>query len=121
MEYRFPAMKSFGETAGTIAFNTANPHKGLKGIRSKPMVVGLGRETVHDTLYLSFALARIQWNKCIGLSQVAVVLGNFVFENQVIPEGIPGQTRYLGMILMKVITIVGENEIGIDISFDVFE
>jgi len=52
---------------------------------------------------------------------VAIVLGNFVFENEVISERIPGELRDDSVILMSIPTIVGENEIWLIDALDPFE
>ena len=50
----------------------------------------------------------------VGPSQVAVPLGDLVFEDQVIAEGIPGETRDFAMVLVGVIATMGEHDLRIE-------
>src|SRR5579864_7404767 len=48
------------------------------------------------------------------LSDVAVVLGNLVLQNQVVAKRVPRHFRYQAMVLMRIPTIVSENDVGRD-------
>lgn len=53
----------------------------------------------------------IEREKHIRSSHVAIELGNFILENQVISKGIPGQVADDTMVLMEVMAIVGKNQV----------
>jgi hypothetical protein len=60
---------------------------------------------------LCFAKCFIQAHEEIGRSEIAVILGNFVLEDQMIAESIPRKFRYQAMVLMQISAIVSEDEI----------
>ena len=51
--------------------------------------------------------------KEVQAHQVVVVFRNLVFPDQVVPEGVPGQVRDQAVVLVPVIAVVGENQIGV--------
>src|ERR1700730_15921265 len=57
----------------------------------------------------------------MSLSYVPVPLGNFVFENAMVPECVPRQTAALTMILMCVVTTMRENDIRVNALFQELE
>jgi hypothetical protein len=57
------------------------------------MLVALGLEVPAHVAHFLPGEAFTQWNEEIGNSEVAVILGNFVFQNEVISESIPRQIR----------------------------
>jgi hypothetical protein len=63
----------------------------------------------------------IQLDKQVGRSQIAIVLDDLVFEDQVIPESIPGQFGDQPVVLVQVVTVVREDDIGSKGAFQVLE
>ena len=53
--------------------------------------------------------------------QIAVVFRDLVFENEVIPPGVPGQLADESMILMEIMPIVREDDVRVDESLQVLE
>src|SRR5271154_4587086 len=106
------AVKSFGISAGSVAFHPAQPHEREKSFLVKPTLGPLGLERIHNDLYLPLILLRLKWNKHVRPSHVAVVLRNFIFQNHMISKRIPGQLPNQTMILMSVPSVVREDEIG---------
>ena len=47
----------------------------------------------------------------IGLSEVAVVFRDFVFQNQFAPKSIPGQIGNQAMVLVPVIAVVSQDDV----------
>ena len=54
------------------------------------------------------------WHVDIGLTHIAVPFRNLVFENEMISKRIPGQASDLAMVLMRVVSPMREDHIGID-------
>ena len=63
----------------------------FKGVARKPVLANLRLKILHEQLYFSTAEFFGKGDEQIGLAEVSIVLGDFVFQNQVIPEGIPGE------------------------------
>jgi hypothetical protein len=49
----------------------------------------------------------------IWMTEVAVILGDFIFQDYVTPESIPSQVRQHPMILVSVIAIVSKYDFGL--------
>ena len=67
-----------------------------------------------DTQVLNLPVAGrpVERNEGVGRAQITVVLRDLVFENQVIPERIPGQVRHQPMVLMQVVAGMREDHVG---------
>src|SRR5450755_2906618 len=57
----------------------------------------------------------------VRASKVPVVLGDLEFEDQVIAERIPCELRNQAVILMRVATIVGKDQVGLKALLDLLE
>ena len=68
-------------------------------------------------LYVGFA----QRNKEIRRPEVAVILGNLVLQNEVVPPCIPRQLGHQPMVLMTVRTVVGKDQVRRRPALQVFE
>src|SRR5271170_845830 len=68
----------------------------------------------------NFSLAQrfIKSDEEIRRAQIAVVFGNFVFENQMIAECIPGQLANQAMILMQIVSSVSKYQVGFETSLN---
>ena len=64
---------------------------GLKGISSKPMLGGLRLEVLQEQVDFSGTELLGKRHKYVRVPQVAIVLKDLVFKNEVIPERVPGQ------------------------------
>src|SRR5262245_11114760 len=61
---------------------------------------------------LAAADVLVELDEDVRYPEIAVVFRDFVLENHVVPEGVPGQIREHPMILMTVVAIVCEHEVG---------
>jgi len=57
----------------------------------------------------------------VRLGQVSIELGNFVFENQMIAKGVPGEIGKNAMILMPIIAEMSEDQVGLNETFELLE
>jgi len=60
-------------------------------------------------------------NENIGLAKIAVVFGNFIFQDEMIPEGIPGQIGNHGVILVPIMAIMRQYQVWIEPLFECFK
>ena len=72
------------------------------------------RRPCRECFSLRSQMALSSGNEAIGRAQVAVELRNLVFENPVVPERVPGEIRQHPVILMPVVPVVREHEIGVE-------
>src|SRR5262249_35231802 len=83
-----------------------------ESIFPKPGFVALRLETAEDIFRFSTANRFVQRNKQVRRPQVAVVFRNFVFQNQMRSKSIPGQFRDQAMILVQVVSVMSEDQVG---------
>src|SRR5438094_6955646 len=95
-----------------VRFEPAQPQNRKESILGKPVFMFLACETLNDILNF-FATDRItQMNEKIGRPDISIVLDDFVFQDEVSPECVPSQLRYKAVVLMKVVPIISQDEIG---------
>ena len=56
----------------------------------------------------------VERDEYVGRTEVAFVLGDFIFKDAMIAECIPGQFVHQPMVLVLILTSVSENQIGVD-------
>src|SRR5215469_2120744 len=115
---RLAAIKAFSKSAFGLCFHPPDSKNGAKRIFGKPWLAGLGVERTQNVRDLTLAKRLIETHEEIGCSPIAIVLRNFIFEDQVIPEGVPRQLRNQPVILMEIVAMVSEDEIGLKIALD---
>src|SRR5260370_41063190 len=101
-------VERLGVTAGCVAFDSSQSHEGEKCILPKPTLAVLGAESVHDLGNFLLADPRLEWHKQIRPPQVAVVLWNFVFQNQMVAKRLPSQFRDRAVVLVRVFMVKNE-------------
>src|SRR2546423_1859004 len=88
-EEHFPAIKRFRMSARCVAFHSPQAHQREERVFLKPAFTALGLKSVHEVTNFLFARLSIERHKYVGLSHIAVVFWDFVFEYQMIAESIP--------------------------------
>src|SRR5262249_32726584 len=81
----------------------------------------LRRKCAQQVLDFLINQVALQANKHVRRAEIAIVFGNLVFQDQVIAERIPGQFGNQPMILVRVPTIVGQDEIRGELLLLLFE
>jgi hypothetical protein len=71
----------------------------------------LGLEAAHKDVHLLATQRLRESNEEIGRAQVAIILGNLVFQNHVVPETVPRKFTNQAMVLMQVAAAMSENQI----------
>ncbi|HQK17298.1 MAG TPA: hypothetical protein PLJ27_07585, partial [Polyangiaceae bacterium] len=104
-----------------MRFDAANPKESVEGIGRKPRATVLTLEALADVRHFPAARRPIQLNIEVWRPQVSVVLDDLVFEDQVIPEGVPGQFADQPMVLVQVMTVVRENDVGLENALQLLE
>ena len=54
----------------------------------------------------------VERNKKVGAAQVAIILGNFVFQDEMVSPCVPGQLIDDPVILVKVVSSMRKDEVG---------
>ena len=92
-----------------------------KGLFVEPLLLPLGLEALDDVTDLSRAHRFLQGHEEVGGTQIAIVFRDLVLKNQVVPERVPRQVRDQTVVLMPIIPVVGENQVGTALSFQRLE
>ena len=100
-EEQLPTVESLGEPRWRGGLDAAQPQQAVEEVFGKPLLVSLRCEIAHQASHLSPGDRLRQGNKKIRRTQVGVVLGNFIFQNEVLPECVPGEVADQTVVLMK--------------------
>ncbi len=114
-------MEGLGVVARAVAFHAAKAHQSQERFALEPMFGTLRGEGLKKIVDFVFVQRRVERDENVGAAHVAVVLGNFVFENEVIAKGVPGKFAEQAMVLMSIALPMGEDQIGIDLCLHAFE
>src|SRR5229473_2282098 len=120
-EQELVRVESLGISARSRRLDAADPHQAPHRFRREPAFPALRLERRQDMIHLRATRRFIQRHVAVGRGEIAVVLRDFVFEDQVVPKRVPGEVRNHSVILMPVPPIVGEHEIRGDLRLQVLE
>src|ERR1035441_8215422 len=112
-EQKFAGVKPFGPTGLTARFDSPASHPASERVRSKPPLRMLRPVTIPENRYFSLHLRAGKRHIGRRRAQVSLVLGDFVFQYQVIAECIPGQFSYDAVILVQIGTVMAEDQIRV--------
>lgn len=57
----------------------------------------------------------------VGRAKIAIILGNLIFPDQVVAEGVPCEIADDPMILVQIVAAVAEDEVGRGLRFERFK
>ena len=78
-------------------------------------------EGIHNESNLLLAHFSGKWHENAWLTQVAIILGNLVLQNQMVAKSIPSQFREQPVILVRILAIMGEDEVRRNRLFQLFK
>src|SRR5690606_17833445 len=84
-------MERLRKAARRVAFHAPDAHDAAKKIGREPSLAGLRRETLEQSVHLSLHDSRRQGHEGVRTAKVSVVLGNFIFEDRMVAERVPGK------------------------------
>src|SRR5262245_46786595 len=121
LQHHFPTVKRLGIAAWGVAFHPPQTHQGKKSVLLEPVFAVLGLKGVHDVGDLPLVYFRFERYELARLSHVAVVLWNFILENQMVAKCIPGHICDQAMVLVSVLAVVSKDEVGGNVLFQFFK
>ena len=89
LDYELATVKPFGVPGQRIRFHASQPQQRPKRIVREPWFVPLGLKRFHNGIYLAAARRFIDGEEHVRLSQVPLVFGNLVFQDQMIAKLAP--------------------------------
>lgn len=85
------------------------------------MFVVLGAEKAAEVICLFCCHPLVKRHKKIWRGEVAVIFGNFIFENQMVSKGVPSQIGNEAMVLVTVIPKMRENQVWSNVGLQGFK
>ncbi len=104
-------MKALREAIGGAAFHAAKTGNRAKCLRVKPVLGTLRAEMLHEQFDFLIEDICAQRDIAVGLSEVSIPLGNFIFQHKLIAKHVPGQFLNGPMILMGIPAAMREDEV----------
>lgn len=117
-QHELSAIETLSKSVRRIRFDAPEALKGQKSVLSKPVFGALGSKRLADISCFSFTSPAIQAHEEIGRAKIAVVLWNFVLQDEVVAKCIPGQLTDHSVVLVKVASVMGQNQIGLKLSLE---
>src|SRR5277367_4290180 len=91
LEYCLPCVEPLRVAAGGVRLHAPDPHEAQEGFPVEPSLGALRCKRLEQIIDLLLVERCFQWHKQVWPTDVAVVLWNFVFENEMVSKGVPGQ------------------------------
>ena len=113
-ENQLPTVKSFGKPRWGSGFNSTQPQQAVEKVLGKPLFASLRAEVAHQKFHLPATNRATQRDKEVRGAQVGIVFRDFVFQDQVVPKGVPSQLIDHSVILMRVGPGMREDQVWID-------
>src|SRR5262247_2780563 len=86
LQHSLSRIKCLGVASRCPRFDTTNPHEREEGLRREPVLVLLALEALHEHADLPVTGCFVKVNEDVGGAQIAIVLENLVFENELTPK-----------------------------------
>ena len=114
-------MEGFGETARRGTFDSPEAQHGPEGVRREPLSFRLALKMPDQGGNFLFRYLTGDGDEDIGLPQVAVVFGDFVFQHEMVAKRVPSEVGQDTMVLVPVFAVVGQHQVRLKLSFDFFK
>jgi hypothetical protein len=114
-------MKCFRVPGSGVRLNPTETHDGPKRVFRKPLFIALRLEIFYDLPYFLIACIAFNLDEEIRRTDISIVFGDFVLQNQVVAVCVPGQFIDQSMVLMQITSKVCENKIRGIFQFHLLE
>src|SRR5690606_19829184 len=101
--------------------HSTQPKYRHKSLLIEPMLGTLRIIAIHELAHLTFHVPLIENNKERRTTCIAIVLRNLIFQDQMVSKCIPCELREQAMVLVQVMLIVREDEVGVPFLFKLLE
>src|SRR5215813_14260723 len=117
----FVSIKRFRIVTRRVAFHPPQAEERSEELLRKPAFARLTRETLQDGVQLATAERGVQGDEDIGGTEIPIVLGNLVLQDEVITERVQREFRDEPVILVQVAPIVSEDQVRGDRGLQLLE
>src|SRR5215467_5757917 len=121
VEHGLAAVEALGVAARRVGLHPAQTHHGHERLPPEPVLVVLAGEALEDVGHLRLVMGRLERDEQIRRAEVAVVLRDLLFQDEMTAEGVPGELADQPVVLVEVAPGVREHEIGLDAALELFE
>src|SRR6185295_4126165 len=109
-QQKFACEEGFGVTLP--AFHAAKARQAAEGFFVEPGFRTLRAEMAMQEFDLAAQDFLAEFDIEVRLAQIAIPFRNFVFEDELIAEGVPGELTEEPMILVRILARMGHNHVG---------
>ena len=110
-------METFRESSRGVALNTPESCRRPKRFRGKPVATVLGRKAIHQNADFCIDLFPSERDIGVWCAKIAFILRNLVFQDKVVSEGVPRQLIHNPVILVHIVTPMGEHNVRHNLGF----
>src|SRR3981081_1841749 len=114
-------METLRESAASIGLNAANPLQSQESVCGEPLLGPLRYERIESEIRLSVPGRWIEPHKKVRRSQIAIILGNLVFQDQMIAKRVPCQFADHPVVLVQVVPVVRQDQVRNKLRLQFFE
>jgi len=105
----------------SVAFHAAKPHERAEEVFGKPLTPMLRGKVLMKMLHFASDKILAQLDENAWLAKIAIKLRNLELENQVISKGIPCELGHETVILMRITSIMREDQVRVDLRLQCLE
>ena len=109
-------MERFRVTARGSTLHSAKPQQSEESLLGEPVLCSLRSEHVDPRFALSVSGALAQRHVQVRSAQISIPFRNLVFENELVPESVPGQVGDHSVILVPVVARVSKDDVWTEVT-----
>lgn len=109
-------MERFRVTARGSTLHSAKPQQSEESLLGEPVLCSLRSEHVDQRFALSVSGALAQRHVQVRSAQISIPFRNLVFENELVPESVPGQVGDHSVILVPVVARVSKDDVWTEVT-----
>src|SRR5439155_14834461 len=107
-----PGVEGFRVAARRVRLHPPQAHEAEERVLGEPPLLPLRPVRPDERLHLPASHLFGEVQECPGRAEVPVVLRDLELEDQVVPEGVPGQLAHEAVVLVQVVPLVGQHDVG---------
>ena len=108
-------MERFRVPARCSTLHSAKPQQSEESLLGEPVLCSLCSEHIDQRFALSVSAALAQRYVQVRAAQISIPFRNLVFENELVPEGVPGQVGDHSVILVSVVARVSKDDVWTEV------
>src|SRR5712691_8115636 len=111
LQAQFASVERFSEATWCTTFNAAEARNGFESILAEPGTGPLRCKTVQEAADLAVQVCRRDGDEHVRLTEIAVVFGYLVLQDQMRPKRVPRELTNQLVILVAIVQMMREDHI----------